>query len=105
MDNFKVIYKILRTLEKSMDDEQFSVLSISAQKMGITFERWEKIMIMMQDEGFIKGIVVSRSLEDNHRHIQEPIYPEITIKGLEYLDENSMMAKAKSLLKAAGEIF
>lgn len=104
MDNFKVIYKILRTLEKNMGNEKFSVSAISAEKMGISFERWEQLMIMMQDDGYIKGVVVSRSLEDKYRHISDPIFPEITIKGMEYIAENSFMAKAKELLKMAGEI-
>lgn len=104
MDNFKVIYKILRTLEKNMGNEQFSVSSISAEKMGIPFNRWEQLMIMMQDEGYIRGIVFSRSIEDRYRHISEPIFPEITIKGLEYISQNTFMAKAKELLKLTGEI-
>ena len=104
MDNFKVIYKILRTLEKNMGNEEFSVSEISANKMGISFERWEQLMIMMQDDGYIRGIVVSRSLENKYRHISEPIFPEITIKGLEYISQNSLMSKAKELLKMAGEI-
>lgn len=104
MDNFKVIYKILRELEKNMGDEQFSVYTISAEKMGISFNKWEQLLIMMQDEGYIKGIITSQSLESMFRHIVEPIKPQITIKGLEYLADNSVMAKAKELLKLAGEI-
>ena len=104
MDNFKVIYKILRTLEKNMGNEEFSVSAISANKMGISFERWEQFMIMMQDDGYIRGIVVSRALEAKYRHISEPIPPKITIKGLEYISQNSLMSKAKELLRMAGEI-
>lgn len=104
MDNFKVIYKILRELEKNMGNEQFSVYTISAEKMGISFNKWEQLLIMMQDEGYIKGIITSQPLESMFRHIVEPIKPQITIKGLEYLADNSVMEKAKELLKLAGEI-
>lgn len=103
MDNFKIIYKILKELEKNMGNEQFSVSSISAEKMQIPFSRWEQLMIMMWDEGYIKGLVVSKSFSDKYRHIVEPIFPEITLKGLEYLSENSFMGKAKDLLKMAGD--
>lgn len=104
MDNFKIIYRILKELEKNMGNEQFSVCSISADKMKISFNRWEQLLIMMQDEGYIKGLVIAKSLENKFRHITEPINPEITIKGLEYLESNSFMAKAEAALKMAGEI-
>jgi len=87
-----------------MGNEKFSVHTISAEKMGISFERWEQLLILMQDEGFIEGLVLSRNLEETFRHIAEPIKPTITLKGLEYLAENRFMAKAKEALRMAGEI-
>ncbi len=104
MDNFKVIYKILRELENNMGNENFSVYSISAEKMGISFQKWEQLLILMQDEGYIKGLSISSDLESSFRHITEPIKPNITMKGLEYLAENSFMAKAKEALRMVGEI-
>lgn len=104
MDNFKVIYKILRSLEKNMGNDEFDIKSVSAERMNISFERWEQLLIMMQDEGYIKGLVLSNGLSSTYRHITEPIRPQITIKGLEYLAENSLMGKAKEALKMAGEV-
>jgi hypothetical protein len=104
MDNFKAIYKILHELEKNMGNEDFSVQSISAEKLKIPYNKWEQLLILMQDDGYIKGLVLSETTEDMYRHITEPIKPQITIKGLEYLSENSFMAKAKEMLKMAGEI-
>ena len=104
MDNFKIIYRILKELEKNMGNEQFSTIFISADYLKISFNRWEQLLIMMQDEGYIKGLVIAKAIEDKYRHIVEPIQPEITIKGLEYLESNSFMAKAKELLRMAGEI-
>lgn len=104
MYNFKIIYKILRELEKNMGNENFRIHTISAEKMNIPFEKWEQLLILMQDEGYIKGLVVSKDLEQTYRHISEPIKPQITIKGLEYLAENSFMEKAREALKMEGEI-
>lgn len=104
MNNFKVIYKILRELEKNMGNENFDIHNISAEKLGISFEKWEQLLILMQDDGYIKGLVLSSGLGEMYRHITEPIKPQITIKGLEYLENNSFMAKAKEALKMAGEI-
>lgn len=105
MDNFKVIYRILRELEKNMGNDAFQPCTISAERLGVPFGRWEQLLVLMQDEGYIKGIVLEKSLESPLRHIAEPVFPQITIKGLEYLAENSFMAKAKEALKMAGEIF
>lgn len=104
MDNFKIIYKILRELEKNMGNEDFDVGIISAGKMKISFEKWEQLLILMQDDGYIKGLVLSTELGKMYRHIAEPIKPQITIKGLEYLANNSTIAKAKEMLRMAGEI-
>lgn len=104
MDNFKIIYKILRILEKNMGNEEFSVKEISAETFRISYEKWEQLLIMMSDNGYIDGIVINRTMEDKFRHIAEPIFPCITIKGLEYLAENRFMAKAKEALRMAGEI-
>lgn len=104
MDDFKIIYKILKELEKNMGNENFSVCSISAKQLKISYEKWEQLLIMLSDSGYINGIVTTRDLEDMFRHIAEPIFPSITLKGLEYLAENSFMAKAKEALKMVGEI-
>lgn len=62
MDNFKIIYKILHELEKNMGNENFNMEAISAEKMKVSFEKWEQLLILMQDEGYIKGLVLSKDL-------------------------------------------
>ena len=104
MNNFKVIYRILKYLEASLDCEEFDVEAISPFRLDVTRERWEQILIMMQDNGYIKWIVVTKNLGDMKRHIAEPICPEITIVGLEYLEENKFMRKAANMLKGAADI-
>lgn len=104
MDNFKIIYKILRFLEGSLDFEQTDVAAISYQRLGISKERWEQFLIMLQDSGYITGIVTAQSLAEDKRHIAEPIQPVITLKGLEYLVENTLLKKASGLLKGAKDV-
>ena len=101
MDNFKIIYRILRYLEQALDYAEFDPSPISHTALGITRERWEQLMIMLQDSGYINGIVYVRTLSSDQAHITEPIRPNITLKGLEYLAENSLMKKAGDLLKGA----
>ena len=105
MKSLTVIYKILKLLEKNMGKEDFDYKSISADAMKVSYEQWEQLLIMMFDEGFIKGIVVANAVEDKFRHIAEPIRPEITIKGIEYLSENSAMKKAGKALQMIGWVY
>jgi hypothetical protein len=102
MTNFKIIYKILRFLDAAMDCEEVDYSEISPFQLGVTRERWERVLIAMQDEGYIKGLVLGSSLTDNRRHIAEPIQPEITIKGMEFLANNGTLKKAAEALKTAG---
>ena len=44
MDNFKIIYRILRFLEKAMDLEEVDTDRISAEALGISEQRWIAIM-------------------------------------------------------------
>ena len=67
MNKFKVIYRILKYLEASLDYEEFDVETISPFRLDVTRERWEQILIMMQDNGYIKGIVVTKKLGDMKR--------------------------------------
>lgn len=103
MDNFKIIYKILSFLEKSMDYEEIEIKFINFENLGITRMRWEEIFIMLSNSGYITGITVEQSLSDYSPRIVEPIKPRITLKGLEYLQENSMMKKAYRLAKGIKE--
>lgn len=104
MDNFKVIYKILRELEKNMGNEDFNIEAASAEKTELPFEKWEQLLILIQDDGYIKGLVLLEDIESAYRHVADPVKPQITIKGLEYLASNSMMEKVEDALRAEGEI-
>ena len=55
MDNFTVIYKILKTLEQAMDYDEFDVKQISHTRLNISYQRWEKILIMLAKSGYIRG--------------------------------------------------
>ena len=90
MDNFKIIYRILRHLERAMDCEITDPEPITHTALGITRERWERILIMLQDNGYIDGVLCEFAMTGGDTHIMEPIQPSITLKGLEYLAENSI---------------
>ncbi|MDO4728444.1 MAG: YjcQ family protein [Bacteroidota bacterium] len=102
MNNFKVIYQILKAIEESMDYEIFDSNSISPDYLGITKERWTGIMSELIDNGYVTGAVKVPIMGD--RNDIKVIKPQLTIKGMEYLEENSMMKKAYNLLKGIKDI-
>lgn len=78
MDNFKTIYKILKILEKSMNVEEFDNEQLSAEALNI-------------------------DMNSTYPQVKL-IRPEITIKDLEYLNENSLMKKAADAAKGIIDI-
>ena len=91
LDNFKAVYKILSTLEKAMDLPEFDVSIIGADKLGVSDERWARYIEMMADVGYIKGVSISKDVTGSLNVDAENM--RITLKGLEYLQENSIMQK------------
>jgi len=103
MDDFKVIYRILKCLSDSMDNEEFDTESFTAERFGTNENRFHAILVNLQDEGYIKGLTVKRYVRQP-LYVQKPICPRITLKGMEYLSENSFMKKAASLAKGILEV-
>lgn len=87
MDNFKAIYRILKTLDRYKGDEAFDNQLISASALKLPFSAWEQLMIELQRGGYIDGIAVTQGLRDKFPHICAPVRPRITLKGMEYLKE------------------
>ena len=97
MEAFNIIYKILKRLYQAMDYSEFDCESISAQTLGISQEKWRKIIAMMVKNGYITGVTLTPILGGDV--VVGLKNPAITLKGLEYLEENSMMKKAANLAK------
>lgn len=104
MDNFAIIYKILKALENAMNYEEFDSGSISHERLNISYQRWEKILIMLAKAGYVEGLIIDQTLSDYTPHLIKPIQPIITLKGLEYLSENTLMKKAANFTKGIKEI-
>lgn len=96
MGDFKAVYRILSALKKAMDLPGFDVRQIGHEALGATHERWCRYMEMMADVGYITGVEIRRFITGETSVDARDI--RITLKGLEYLQENGIMRK---LYKAA----
>ena len=99
---FNLIYKILIILRDNMELERFDVNQLSHDSLNISYPLWCRIMAMLNDEGYIKGIQVWNSFDTQHPKVALTRI-EITLRGLEYLEENSLMRKAANLAKGIKE--
>ena len=79
MDNFRVIHRILSYLEEAMDYDKLNMECISAKRLGVSEPRWNALMRLLTQEGYIEWKDVMQRVV-------------ITLKGLEYLQENPIMA-------------
>ncbi len=103
MDNFKYIYRILKILEKSMDLEEFDMELIGYKELDISKLRWSRIVSMLKEQEYIQGIDVWYSLDQDYPRVKL-VRPEITLNGLEYLNENSMTKKVHNAAKGIKEL-
>ena len=102
MNNFTAVYKILSMLEKAMDYPGFDISQIDHAALGVSRERWSRYLEMMSDVGYIKGVELSQNIEGET--IADAKNIRITLKGLEYLQENSIMQKIYKAAKGVREI-
>jgi hypothetical protein len=102
-DYFELAYKILAYLYACFQSgEAPNIKFYGAEALDINREYWLNIMESLLDEGYIKGAEVL-SGANGYRALQN-IDIKITLSGITFLQDNSMIAKAKDALKTAKEI-
>lgn len=95
MDNFKVIYKILRAMDKSIDGGNVRIPTNT--ELEITLSRHYALLIALVDEGLVDGVSYRYYFGQSEPDIVLN-RPRLTLKGFEYLAENSTLQKAKNLV-------
>lgn len=101
MDNFKLIYRILKYIEACMEYEQFDDDNFTASHFGVSDALFLNILQALLEAGYISGIKI---VTDKFGSDIALINPHLTLAGMEYLADNSMMKKAYRLLKGIKDI-
>lgn len=104
-DYFIVVYKILAYLYKCLKAGEPPDINniITAETYGITDSYFEYIIIEMVNGGYIRGVTVFNVLGRLNPCARLAASLVITPKGIEYLQENSAIEKAKRFLKELKE--
>lgn len=94
-DYFVIAYKVLKYLYECLKRGKEPNMSIlSADFFSIKTSYWAYIMESLKNEEYLIGVVVVDG-------VSVGIRPDITItpKGIQYLEENSLLQKAKETVK------
>lgn len=101
-DMHVVMYKILAYLYKCLKaGEEPTVSNYNAGHFGINARYWTVIMVQLIDCGYVTGFTVQAA--DNGTDII-PVRPTVTMDGVAFMMENSMMAKARKFLESIGDL-
>ena len=96
------IYKMLSVFEKQLDKEVFETELLKPEVWKIPETRFYRYLQMLVESGYITGITVkAQSGGVFYANLGDP---RITLKGIEYLTENSLMQKAFNIIKKGAEL-
>lgn len=100
-DMHVIIYKILAYLYACLKrGDAVDVGAISCEALGINRTYWTEVVASLSARGYVKGVTVA------HSQLGDAVYmgnPRITIEGVEFLMENSMMQRAMAFLRDVKE--
>ena len=99
----KLIYRILKILRDSMSAEEFSEKRLDPERLGTDKNTRDAILVQLLHAGYIEGPQETQYIGDTRPTLTDLQYTQITLTGLEYLEENSWMQKAARLAKGIVE--
>lgn len=101
-DMHVVMYKILAYLydcmKRGIEPQQSAIAADSPMIGPIPYRYWCSIMSQLVNRGLIEGVSVA--WYDNEQSVIVA-NPTVTLEGVEFMQENSMMRKALDFIKEA----
>lgn len=102
-DMHVVMYKILAYLYRCLKaGEKADMRAIDADALGINRAYWTSIIEELVERGYVKGYRVV-DVPSVGKSVT-PIDPTVTMTGVEFLMENSMMRKAFDFLRESKDV-
>ncbi len=105
-DYFVVAYRILAYLYACLKEgEQVDVDYILPESPALNINRdyWEYIICHLYEDGYLEGVSLLNVIRKRTPAIKLTDRVMITPKGIEFLQNNSAMAKARDFLKTLKE--
>ena len=102
-DMHVVIFKILAYIYDCMKSgKPVDKSVIECEPLEIPESYWTQIMRELVEHGYVSGIAVKSTTAKDVVLLSDP---KVTLDGVEFLMENSMMSKAARLVADAGDFF
>lgn len=105
-EDFRTIYRILKAVRSYELAEEGSLLWFEPERLKTTAENRDRLVLKLIDKGYLKGFHIIRDIDGQTKPVivWRDSSPEITIEGMEYLEENGLMKKAAELVRGIREV-
>lgn len=97
MDNLRIVYRILSIIEKKMEYAQFDLSQLSPSALGVSPELRNNLLCSIISAGYVEGATIKCNEIDLEN-------ARLSIAGMEYLSENSVMQKIARAAKGIAEV-
>lgn len=105
-DYYVIVYKLLSYLYSCL--KKCNMIDIDNLrdiiKVDIGDSYWEYIIRQLYNEGYVEGVATFKYIGDIDERVRINKNFKITPKGIDFLESNSRIAKAKAFLKDINEI-
>lgn len=96
-----IVYQILAYLYQCLKSGEFpntGGMNIFRERAGINSRYWHYILIHLLEDGYIEGASIVPVVETREKQVRFNPDFAITPKGIDYLEDNSFMRKAKKFV-------
>ncbi len=101
-ENKDIILAILKYLNDSMDDEKIDFSKVNEKSLDVSYPRYCRVLAMMVEEELIYGLAPINIMDNPYTQFK-PVNPRITLKGIDYLEDNQITKRAYAVLKEIRE--
>jgi len=111
--SFGIMHKIMKYIEKSMDDTVFNEKDFTAKNFNISENRFARLLDTLVESGYVTGIEIIDYNEPDPIQAQDKNYkrfdikidnPEITVDGMRFMAENTMLMKTWTTIKSVKDL-
>lgn len=104
MEEFKVIARILAAIRAGEGQPRFNAALVDSAVIKTDNVTRDNLALKLQKEGYIDGLCIIDGIDNVERPViaWSASKPEVTIKGLEYIDNSDSLKRAFADIKSAG---
>ncbi len=99
MDDFKLMYKILKIIHACEGDFEWSENLLLPDVLHVSQKKRDNTLMRLADDGLITGVSFDSWIGSVEIKVSFEEQPCLTIAGIEFLETNSLMKKAAKQVK------